>query len=280
MSDLPTFVGLDSDGCVVDTMAPKQHGFLQPLMIRTLGLDPEVYHACADFVNLYSQTRGVSRYRAIYLTLSLYNRHPAHPKPVPLEDLRAFVESGLPLSNAAVETWLADHPSAFLERILQWSKEVNAAIIASGTLFPAYEGAREALKRMHGRSETGIVSQSPEKVLEQDWGAQGLLPYVNHVAGQEFGDKVAQLTTLTAGRFPKDRILMIGDAPGDLAAARAFGCRFYPILPGQEEASWATFNAGLYDAFTAGRYTPEDEASRVEAFLATLPDAPPWETQA
>ena len=36
-----TFVALDSDGCVVDTMAAKQHGFLQPLMVKTLGLSPE-----------------------------------------------------------------------------------------------------------------------------------------------------------------------------------------------------------------------------------------------
>lgn len=278
MSAIETFVGLDSDGCVVDTMGSKQHGFLQPLMIEAFGLDPEVWRACADFVCLYSQTRGLNRYKAIYRSLCYYNDHPSKPTPMPLEDLRAFVESGRPMSNDALEAWLKDHPSEMLSRLLQWGKDVNASIISSGQLFPAYEGAREALKRMKGRSETGIVSQSPEKVLEQDWGAQGLLEFVDHVAGQELGDKVAQLTKLTSGRFPKDCILMIGDAPGDLAAARAFGCRFYPILPGQEEESWAVFNDSVYEAFVSGHYTEAEEAKRVAEFVAILPELPPWQT--
>lgn len=281
-----SFVGLDSDGCVVDTMAAKQHGFLQPMLVDALGLGPmrEAYVACADFVNLYSEYRGITRFRAIFLSLTFFNRHPdvraAGFPPVPLADLEAFVNSGLPQSSEALEGWLRDHPSALLETLLRWSYAVNAAILASGVVFPAYEGAREALRRMRGRSETGIVSQSPERVLRQDWDAHGLLTFVDHVAGQELGDKVAQLTALTDGRFPRDRVLMVGDAFGDLKAARAFGCRFYPILPGQEEASWARFNGEVYPAFAEGRYTPACEAALIEAFSAALPSLPPWETEA
>lgn len=284
---VPTsFVGLDSDGCVVDTMAAKQHGFLQPMLVDALGLGPmrEAYVACADFVNLYSEYRGITRFRAIFLSLTFFNRHPAVRAagfpPVPLADLEAFVNSGLPQSSEALEGWLRDHPSALLETLLRWSYAVNAAILASGVVFPAYEGAREALRRMRGRSETGIVSQSPERVLRQDWDAHGLLTFVDHVAGQELGDKVAQLTALTDGRFPRNRVLMVGDAFGDLKAARAFGCRFYPILPGQEEASWARFNGEVYPAFAEGRYTPACEAALIEAFSAALPSLPPWETEA
>ncbi len=280
-----TFVGLDSDGCVVDTMAAKQHGFLQPLMVEALGLEPlrEVYCACADFVNLYSETRGITRFRAIYLNLQLFNRHPARvasgfPE-VPVEDLRAFVESGLPLSGETLERWITAHPSPVLEKILAWSRRVNEAILTSGVEFPAYAGAREALKRMAGRSATGIVSQSPEQVLRQDWGAQGLLEFVGQVAGQEVGDKVAQLTALTEGRFPRERVLMIGDALGDLKAAQAFGCRFYPIVPGAEEASWEAFNREVYEDFLAGRYTVDAEAARVRDFAAAMPALPPWEQQ-
>lgn len=282
---LTSFVGLDSDGCVVDTMAAKQHGFLQPMLVDALGLGPmrEAYIACADFVNLYSEYRGITRFRAIFLSLTFFNRHPAVRAagfpPVPLADLEAFVNSGLPQSSEALEGWLREHPSALLETLLRWSYAVNAAILASGVVFPAYGGAREALRRMRGRSETGIVSQSPERVLRQDWDAHGLLTFVDHVAGQELGDKVAQLTALTDGRFPRDRVLMVGDAFGDLKAARAFGCRFYPILPGQEEASWARFNGEVYPAFAEGRYTPACEAALIEAFSAALPSLPPWETE-
>lgn len=279
-----TFVALDSDGCVVDTMAAKQHGFLQPMMIEALGLRGEaadLYRVCADYVNLYSVTRGISRFKAILLNFETYNAHPRVRAlglpPLPTADLRAFVASGLPLGNPGLDRWLAGHPSEDLALIRRWSRAVNDAIVSSGTVFPAYEGARAALRLMHGRSETGIVSQSPEAVLREDWGRQGLLGYVSRVAGQETGLKVKQLTLLTDGRYPRGAVLMVGDAPGDLEAARDFGCRFFPILPGHEEASWKTFADNVYPAFAQGAYTPEAEAAHTEAFLRLLPDTPPWQ---
>lgn len=278
-----TFIALDSDGCIVDTMAAKQHQFLQPLMIEHLGLNEaqaDVYRACADYVNLYSVTRGISRYKAILLNLEAYNAHPttcAQGWPsFPLEDLRAFVNSGLPLGNPGAEAFLNEHPSEFLTCILQWSQHVNEAIVSSGATFPAYEGARRALMQMHGRSHNGIVSQSPEAVLREDWGRQGLLPYVEQIAGQEKGLKVTQLTLLTEG-IDRQHVMMIGDAPGDLEAAREFGCRFFPILPGEEEASWEDFNTNVYEAFLRHQYTVEEERKRIEAFEHRLPSQPPWE---
>ncbi|MFW5846469.1 MAG: hypothetical protein ACOCXJ_09605 [Planctomycetota bacterium] len=38
--------------------------------------------------------------------------------------------------------------------------------------------------------------------------------------------------------FRPERMLMIGDAPGDETAARAARCWFHPIVPGQEADSW------------------------------------------
>ncbi len=282
MHPITTFVGLDSDGCIVDTMASKQHQFLQPLFIKSFGLEPlaEVYHQCADFVNLYSTTRGITRFRAIYLNLHYFNRHPqtlaAGFPPVPTDDLKVFLDSELPPSGDALEQWLTGHPSEMLTTLLQWHHDVNNAILASEATFPAYQGAIEALRKMKGKSETGIVSQSPERVLKQDWDAHGLLAYVDHVAGQEVGNKVTQLSTLTDGHFEKSRVLMIGDAMGDLQAARDFGCRFYPIIPGQEETSWNAFNTTYYDTFLTGHYTEEVEATLIADFSAALPEEPAW----
>ncbi len=280
------FVALDSDGCIVDTMAAKQHGFLQPLMVEALGLTGEaaaLYRACADYINLYSVTRGISRFKAILLNFEAYNAHPRVKtlglEPLPTEDLRAFVESGLPLGNPGLDTFLVEHPSDFLAKVRAWSQKVNDTIVSSGALFPAYEGARQALALMHGTVEIGIVSQSPEAVLREDWGNQGILHYVDHVAGQELGLKVAQLTALTDGRYPREAVIMIGDAPGDLEAAHAFGCRFYPILPGEEEASWQTFIREVYPHFIKGTYTREAEEAYIAAFMQKLPSAPPWEKQ-
>ena len=279
----PCFVALDSDGCVLDTMAAKQHGFLQPMLADTFGLEGEarqIYFDCADYVNLYSQTRGINRFGAILRNFTEFNRHPRTlelglPK-LPTEALQAFVDSGLPPCSEGLETWLKDHPDADLEKLCDWSKRVNTEIVRSGKVFDAYEGARTALKLMQGRCETGIVSQSPEAVLREDWGRQGLLGYVSHVAGQEVGLKVAQLTALTDGRYPRSRVLMVGDAPGDLEAARTFGCRFFPILPGRENDSWARFAQDIFAQFEADAYTTADEAALIEAFAGVLPTVPPW----
>ena len=61
--------------------------------------------------------------------------------------------------------------------------------------------------------------------------------HVRLIAGQELGSKSTQLWQAVDGRYAPQHVLMIGDAPGDLDAARANGALFYPIIPGQEEHS-------------------------------------------
>lgn len=281
------FVALDSDGTVLDTMGPKQHRFLQPMLAEALGLEGavrEAYFACADFVNLRSAARGITRFNAVLLALTLLNRHPAFRasgrEPFALGALRAFVGSGRPQSDAALEAWLRGRPDPLLRTLLLWGRAVNAAILGSGAVFAVFPGVPEALAAMHRESALGIVSQSPERVLRQDWGAHGLLAHVDHVAGQELGVKTAQLEALTRGWEP-GRVLMVGDAFGDLQAARARGCRFFPILPDREAACWRTLADEVYPAFLAGAYAPAREAALVEAFTRALPDplSPPWEAR-
>jgi hypothetical protein len=69
---------------------------------------------------------------------------------------------------------------------------------------------------------------------------------------------------------------MVGDAPGDLAAAQANGVLFYPIEPGFEDESWQRFHDEALPRFFAGRFAGPYMAERVERFLALLPEVPPW----
>ena len=69
---------------------------------------------------------------------------------------------------------------------------------------------------------------------------------------------------------------MIGDAPGDMAAARANGALFFPINPGHEEASWQRFYDEAVHRFLAEEYAGQYEASLIKEFEALLPDVPPW----
>jgi len=79
-----------------------------------------------------------------------------------------------------------------------------------------------------------------------------------------------------AGKYPAQKILMIGDAPGDFNAARSNGALFYPIDPGSEERSWKRFHDEALDRFFAGTYAGECEAKFIKKFNARLPDKPAW----
>ena len=63
----PFLVGIDSDGCVFDTMEVKHKECFAPNVIKYYGLAGVSKYAREvwDFVNLYSKTRGVNRFPAL-----------------------------------------------------------------------------------------------------------------------------------------------------------------------------------------------------------------------
>ena len=69
---------------------------------------------------------------------------------------------------------------------------------------------------------------------------------------------------------------MIGDAPGDLKAARENNALFFPVNPGHEEKSWQRFYEEAMHKFLAGEYVGEYEASLIAEFETLLPEVPPW----
>jgi hypothetical protein len=71
---------------------------------------------------------------------------------------------------------------------------------------------------------------------------------------------------------------MVGDAPGDLKAARANDALFYPVSPGEEAACWQRFHDEAAERFFAGQYAGEYERALVDEFLTHLPEDPPWRT--
>jgi hypothetical protein len=71
---------------------------------------------------------------------------------------------------------------------------------------------------------------------------------------------------------------MVGDAPGDLNAAKArdVGALFFPINPGAEEESWQRFVGEGLDRFFARTYAGDYEQKLIEEFMRLLPSDPPW----
>jgi phosphoglycolate phosphatase-like HAD superfamily hydrolase len=90
------------------------------------------------------------------------------------------------------------------------------------------------------------------------------------------GTKTDHLKLAAKDKYPAGKILMIGDAPGDLKAAKSNGALFFPINPGDEEASWERLCREGLDRFFDGTYAGEYEAGLIREFDSYLPENPTW----
>src|SRR5262249_13296987 len=72
------FVGIDSDGCIFDSMEIKHKECFTPMFIKHFELQAVSKYAreCWDFVNLYSKTRGANRFPALVRALNLLRERP------------------------------------------------------------------------------------------------------------------------------------------------------------------------------------------------------------
>ncbi len=279
-----SFVGIDSDGCVFDTMRVKQHSHIQKTIIRHWRLEPiaGLFRECADFVNLYSQTRGVNRFQALLLNFETLNSRPeARAAGIPLPktaDLRRYCESGLALGNPTLEVEARHTGSPELARVLAWSHEANADLAAHYTPVPPFPWAVKALRLMQAASDTMVVSQTPEASLLREWRHHGIDRLVKLIGGQELGSKATQLRAAIHGFYAPGRAILIGDAPADCRAAQETGILFYPIFPDDEDASWQRFCEEAYPRFLAGTYAGAYADDLAGRFMAALPATPPWNT--
>jgi len=277
-----TFVGIDSDGCVFPTMELKQKRCFHGLIVTHWHLEPiEKYvREAAEFVNLYSKHRGQNRFPCLLLTLDLLRDRPevrAAGVVIPAAtSLRKFIESGVPLGNPELERAVAETGDPELAALLKWSKDVNALIGKTVRNVPPFRWVPESLTAIRASSDAICVSQTPTEALVREWQDNQLMDYVAVIAGQELGTKGEHLAMATNSRYPFNKILMIGDAPGDMKAARSVKAHFYPIDPGHEEESWERFVKKAYARFLNGTYGGDYEAQLIRQFEALLPDAPPW----
>ena len=275
------FIGIDSDGCVFDTMEIKHKECFTPMYIKHFRLQAVSKYAREvwDFVNLYSKTRGVNRFPALIRSLDLLRARPetqARRVTVPATSaLEAWVARETKLGNATLKQEVESGNLALAE-VLAWSTAVNQAIEEMVFGVPPFPLFRESLLAMRARADTIVVSQTPTEALAREWAEHGINGQVRVIAGQELGTKTEHIRFAASGKYSPGKMLMIGDAPGDLKAARNNQALFYPIIPGQEETSWERFHREALGRFFAGTFAGAYEAELLEAFEAALPENPPW----
>ena len=90
------------------------------------------------------------------------------------------------------------------------------------------------------------------------------------------GKKAEHLAIVSNGKYDKDKIIMLGDAPGDRDAAKDNDLSFYAINPGDEAKSWKRFHDEAFDKFIEGRYAGEYEKMVMDEFETCLPEHPQW----
>jgi beta-phosphoglucomutase-like phosphatase (HAD superfamily) len=277
------FIGIDSDGCAFDTMEIKHKECFIPAIIKYWGLQPVSKYAreAAEFVNLYSKWRGINRWPALVMVFDLLRERPevqarcVDPPRAPR--LREFIaDDGFPKSNDGPEAYMAGHPDPELDTALTWTTGVNRAVADMVHGVPPFPWVRESLALLSEEADMIVVSATPVEALTREWQEHDIARHVRVIAGQELGKKALHLELAAGGKYPPERILMIGDAPGDMKAARANGALFYPINPGAEELSWRRFHDEAMHRFLDGSYAGDYEARLIADFEQLLPEAPPW----
>ena len=276
------FVGIDSDGCAFDTMEVKHKECFIPKIIQYYGLAAVSKYAreAAEFVNLYSHWRGVNRFPALTTTYDLLADRPEVTRRgfelAPLKGLRDWIGRETKLANPTLKAEVARTGDPDLKLALDWSEAVNRAVGEVVREVPPFPYVRESIEKMAGKADVMVVSATPGEALQREWQEHGLAEHVALIAGQELGSKKEHLNLSTSGRYDKARVLMIGDAPGDRAAAEANGVLFYPIDPGREDESWQRFFDEALPKFFAGTYAGDYMNERVAVFETLLPTVPPW----
>lgn len=277
------FIGLDSDGCVFDSMEIKHKECFTPAFIKHWKLQAAAKYArqAWEFANLYSVARGMNRFPVLLRTLRLIQEWPeAMRRGIVIPDLKPlddFMASGLPPSNHGLSQYMKEHSDPLLDLTMEWSLAVNAAVhdIVEGV--PPFPLVRESLDKMIAQADLAVVSGTPTDALVREWEENKMLHWPKIIAGQELGKKTDHLREMAGGdRYESDKKLMIGDAPGDQKAAEATGCLYYPINPNHEEESWQRLHDEALDKFFAGTYAGEYQAARIAEFEKLLPERPPW----
>ncbi|MFQ6067693.1 MAG: HAD family hydrolase [bacterium] len=281
-------IAIDSDGCVFDSMNPKQIVVFHPQIMNfheLWGIESYLREV-AEFVNLFSKMRGCNRFMALqYIFRFLKERSDVEkilseesislPDTTSLDDyIKTYRD--ISLGNPTLEEYAEKTSSGSLFKLLEWSKSVNSIIAKKIKHIPPFKWVRESLALASKKANLVVVSQTPYEALDREWKEHNLDGCVDAIAGQEMGKKEDHIGIAAQKRYSPEKKLMIGDAPGDKKAADTTGALFYPIIPGRETQSWKKLSEEALPKFFKGAFAGDYQAHLITEFNRALPAEPPW----
>ena len=265
-------VCIDSDGCAIDSMNIKHINCFGPEMIGEWDLaewKDEILESW-NHVNLFSLTRGINRFKGLLMALREINE-----KYVKVEDLDSFanwVETTKELSNNSLARAIESNPhSLCLKKALSWSNRVNESIkkLPEEEVVP-FEMVKEALVFAHQKADIAIVSSANLGAIMDEWKRHELLPHVDLVLAQDAGTKAFCIGELLKKGYDPNKVIMCGDAPGDMDAADQNGVFYYPIKVGLEKESWMEFIDIGFNKLLDGCYSGEYQSLKKDEFIKNL----------
>ena len=112
-----------------------------------------------------------------------------------------------------------------------------------------------------GKADVICCSQTPTEALVREWQENGIDRFPGSLPARSWAPRPNISRMPPRASMPTYHVLMIGDVPGDLKAARSVKALFYPIDPGDETESWKRFYEEALKRFSAGGYAGGYEAS-------------------
>ena len=192
------FIGIDSDGCIFDSMEIKHKECFAPMFIKHFHLQAVSKYAREvwEFVNLYSKDRGANRFPALAKAVKLLGaRPPVQARKVKMPETAAldeWIKRETKLGNATLNAEVA-RGNQGLAQVKVWSDAVNKSIedIVHGV--PPFPLVRESLDKIHPQADAMCISQTPGEALKREWAEHDIAQFVKIIAGQEMGTKTDHL---------------------------------------------------------------------------------------
>lgn len=263
---------VDSDGCAMDTMNCKHFLSFGPCMVDEWGLGEwrdEILHRWNE-INLYQVTRGINRFKGLAMALDEINNK--YTRIAGVEALIEWCSKAKALSMPALSEYISTVPAGegkvCLTKALAWSRAVNESInlIPEDKKVP-FDGAGEGLCAAHAVADVAIVSSANREAVLEEWEKFSLLPHTDVMLTQDVGSKAYCIGEMLKFGYDRSHVLMVGDAIGDLDAAKSNGVLFFPILPGKERESWDELRLLGIKKLTDGSYSGEYSEKKISEFM-------------
>ena len=235
----------------------------------------------AEFVNLYSKSRGINRFPALDrdARVAAEAARGAGPRRRRSRCPRAWSSGSSAKPSSPTRRWPKRSEATGdpdLKQALAWSKAVNETDRKDRPRRAAVSvSCASAWKSSTAKADLLVVSATPNEALKREWEEHDLAKYVAAICGQEIGTKKESLAV--AKKYPPHHTLMIGDAPGDYKAARANNAL---VLPDQSRRTKKPVGSDCTTKGSTASSPARSPASIKQKLLAEfdtyLPEQPPW----